>query len=281
MRATPKEPNAFPFVASVARRKSGETAAVPPRTMVASSAPGSSLRRPILRWSRKWGRSQPEHERAEDPDGDEHEPAAGVAELGLCDEDERDRCGEDEEEDRVEHLIGRRCDADVPGARIYVLVELADPDSPEQEGDDHREASRERVRGRAPEGVAHQIRRAAGQIQMVDQVLREHVHVPGGVHGGDEHERGRQHREARVDRDGAARVAAGGEVGTEPLEPEPAERPVRSRTQPPHEPLDAAVLIRLACRAADRVVRRHPSTLRRLDSRRSKRRPGTLSHIYR
>ena len=129
----PKEPNAFPFVVIVAGRKSGETAAVPPRTIVASSAPGSSLRRPILRWSRKYGTPSQNTSEPTIPDRDEHGPAAGVAELGLRDHDDRvERAGEDEEEDRVERLIGRLIRPDAPGARVDVLVELADPDSPEE-----------------------------------------------------------------------------------------------------------------------------------------------------
>ena len=46
---TPNEPNAFPFAFTVAGKKKGVAALAPPRTSVASSAPGSRARRPMLR----------------------------------------------------------------------------------------------------------------------------------------------------------------------------------------------------------------------------------------
>src|SRR5207244_9763742 len=68
---------------------------------------------------------EPEGERAEQPGRDEDGPTAGVAELGLGDDDERERARKDEEEGRVQALVGSRADLDLPGARVDVLVELA------------------------------------------------------------------------------------------------------------------------------------------------------------
>src|SRR5207247_3737713 len=105
---------------------------------------------------------EPEGERAEQPRGDEDSPAAGVTELGLGDDDERERAREDEEEDRVEALVGGRADLDLPGPRIDVLVELADPDPPEEKADDHRDGGREGGGGGGAEGAVDERGRRHG-----------------------------------------------------------------------------------------------------------------------
>ena len=45
----------------------------------------------------------------------------------------RDRAGEDEEEQCEQPLVGERADLHAPGPRVDVLVDLTDPDAPEQE----------------------------------------------------------------------------------------------------------------------------------------------------
>jgi hypothetical protein len=116
----------------------------------------------------------------------------------------------------------------------YRPIELPDPDPPEQEADDRGERCGERVRGRGAEGVLDELRGRARQVQVVDDVVREDVCVAAGrVDDRDEDEHRRQHRQRRVDGDGAARVATRREVGAEPLECEPADRRVRAALEPP------------------------------------------------
>ena len=113
--------------------------------------------------------------------------------------------------------------------------------SPRGEGHDHRQRRGESVRRGAAERVLHQRRRAAGQVQVVDKVRGEDVHAPARrIDDGHEDERGRQHGERGIDRDRAARVAAGGEIGAEPLQAKPAERPVPPPAKPIEQPLHTA-----------------------------------------
>ena len=78
----------MPSAVIVAGRKSGEAAAVPPRTIVANRRPGAA-RAGRFCDEEQMRHPEPEDERAEQPGGDEDRPAAGVAELGLGDDAER------------------------------------------------------------------------------------------------------------------------------------------------------------------------------------------------
>ena len=110
---TPNEPNAFPFAFTVAGKKKGVAALAPPRTIVASSAPGRRARSPIAAVKQEARHPEPEDRRPQKPDGQEDE-RAGIAELSAGDDDERDGAGEDEEEDREQRLVGCRPDLDLP-----------------------------------------------------------------------------------------------------------------------------------------------------------------------
>ena len=130
-------------------------------------------------------------------------------------------------------LVGCRPDLDPPGPGIDVLVDLTDSDPPQQGTHQHRDARRELVRGGAAEGVLDEARGGAGQLQVRDQICDEGVRVaPRGVEEGDGHECGRQDRQRRVNGHRAARVAAGREVGPEPLQREPAHAGIGAAAEP-------------------------------------------------
>ena len=132
---TPNEPNAFPFAFTVAGKKKGEVALAPPRTNVASSAPGSRARKPIVRCKRKRGTQS---QKTVDPRSQTGRRTSQPVSRSSAarDDGERDGAGEDEEEDREQRLVGSRSDLDPPGAGVDVLVDLADSDPPHEGAND-------------------------------------------------------------------------------------------------------------------------------------------------
>ena len=150
---TPNEPNAFAFWFSAGPIQSGEVAIVPPTTNVARSAPGRSERIEILRWSRKRGvQSQKISEPTIQAGSTTTQPADRSSDAEP--NSSRDHAAEDEEPDREPHLVGRRAHLDAPGARVHVLVELPDRESPDQEADHDRDRGRQDIVRGGAEQVA-------------------------------------------------------------------------------------------------------------------------------
>ena len=85
-------------------------------------------------------------------------PGFWLAEFGLRDDGASERGRKNEKEHRVHGLVGERPHLDPPRAGVGVLVDLADPDSPEEKRHDRRDCGREGVRGRASERLLHERR---------------------------------------------------------------------------------------------------------------------------
>ena len=145
----------------------------------------------------------------------------GSVEFGRGNDRDRDRASDEEEEESEQPLIRNRAKREPPGSRVHVLVDLADPDAPDQARDDDGHRRSERVRRGRAEGSFDQGGRGPCQLEVSDQVLREEVSVAlQRVEVCYGHERRQQDGERRVHGYSAARVRLP-EIAAEPLQREP------------------------------------------------------------
>ena len=154
---TPNEPNAFPFWFSVGPIQSGEVAIVPADDERREERPGQEGAKRDLAMEQEARGPEPEDHRAGDPCRKQREQAVG-SQLRRRDGHQRDRPAEGEEPDCVAQLVGRPPHMSAPGARVHVLIELSDRESPDEEADHDRERGCQQIVRGGAEQVPHESR---------------------------------------------------------------------------------------------------------------------------